>query len=1106
MLSRASDLFLLLRWLSAGGIVLALLPLARTAEPERRDFDLRAGPAAVTLKEFALQAGREIMFAAATVQDVNTSALRGFYPALEALDRLLAGTALFATEDGPSGALMVRQRNAPDRPPPPLPSRSDPTSPVNRKTLLSVLGLALGLTPAAPAAETSAATGATLIGRVSNESTGAYLPGATIRIESLGLATVSERDGSYRLVVPAGSHTLVASFSGLDARRQTLEFRAGATVTHDFALTAEVYRMTKYVVSSEREGNALALTLQRQADNVKNVISADAFGSLAGNPADLLQRVPGIVAEHVGGDIRYLSIRGINPDLSSIQIDGNRSASITPDRRAWFENLNADPIESMEVIKAPTPDMEADSIGGTINLKSRSGFDVKGRRISYSLGGTIAVRRDRPHPAATFSYADVLGRDQRLGISFSAGFREYVAVMDDTIHDFQNTETGPAYQWRLETVDRENLRGRWGGGLKLDYKLGDRASIFANFTYAPNSEDNFVITHRTATAQSVATLDPQGNPTGTGAILPGYTDTRTQARPLAASTVEIINLHRERSAAVYNVQLGGRFRDARYEIDYDATYSLGEHTDHFNRTTVTARGIGWILDRTGRSRWTPTVTYAGGPDPSNLDNYTTNVFDSVRPFVDNTLYGAQLNLRRNLDLPVPTYVKAGLRFRREENQRANRDRRWNHVGPDGTMGTADDRLSQFRDADYQYGHFRGFYAPRPIPDVDAMRDHIVTTPGLWREDTLYSLTQRLANDLYAEENVRAGYVMGHTRINRLSILAGLRVEDTQVEGEGPVVRLTAEERARRAAWVGPVTEAEGVRRILAERGGRQRQENDYRHVFPSLHFKFEARPGLIGRLSYSTGIGRPNFNTITPNLSVNDDNQIVTANNPGLRPQFSDNFDASLEYYFEPVGVISAGVFLKEISDFMFTAGGTVIGAGSDNGFDGLYSGYELRTQRNGGSARVRGFELNYQQQFTFLPGWLKGFGLLANYTWLETEGDYGNIGNTQTTAQVTGFTPSTGNVGVSYILGRYNLRVAYNYKDQKLTAFNALENRRRYEVASNRFDVKLRYLLTRNFDVYVDLYNAFNEKQREVWGKNRPRYVRDRNDPQIHVGVNGRF
>ena len=126
------------------------------------------------------------------------------------------------------------------------------------------------------------------------------------------------------------------------------------------------------------------------------------------------------------------------------------------------------------------------------------------------------------------------------------------------------------------------------------------------------------------------------------------------------------------------------------------------------------------------------------------------------------------------------------------------------------------------------------------------------------------------------------------------------------------------------------------------------------------------------RASYATNIGRPGLGQLIPNTTVNDENRTVSTSNPSLKPQNADNFDLILEYYFEPAGLLSAGVFLKEIKNFIFTAGGQTVGAGSDNGFDGRYEGYALTSQRNGGSARIRGLELNYQQQFTFLPGWLK--------------------------------------------------------------------------------------------------------------------------------------
>src|SRR4030095_17257388 len=97
--------------------------------------------------------------------------------------------------------------------------------------------------------------------------------------------------------------------------------------------------------------------------------------------------------------------------------------------------------------------------------------------------------------------------------------------------------------------------------------------------------------------------------------------------------------------------------------------------------------------------------------------------------------------------------------------------------------------------------------------------------------------------------------------------------------------------------------------------------------------------------------------------------------------QYSDNFDATAEYYFEPVGSFTASVFLKEVNDFQFTDNSQLVPAGAENGFGGLYEGYRITTTRNGGSARYRGFELAYKQQFTFLPGFWRGFGFYAHST-----------------------------------------------------------------------------------------------------------------------------
>ena len=163
-------------------------------------------------------------------------------------------------------------------------------------------------------------------GTVTNSATGALLEGARVQLKGTDREVSTDNTGTYRLTnLPAGNAVLTISYTGLTAVEVSVVVGDGAT-TQNVGLTSEIYRMGSFVVESEREGNAKAITLQRQSDGVKNVVSADAFGGLAGNPADLAMRLPGVEGESVGGDIRYLRIRGLHQNLSSITQDGNRLA------------------------------------------------------------------------------------------------------------------------------------------------------------------------------------------------------------------------------------------------------------------------------------------------------------------------------------------------------------------------------------------------------------------------------------------------------------------------------------------------------------------------------------------------------------------------------------------------------------------------------------------------------------------------------------------------------------------------------------------------------------------------------------------------------------
>ena len=993
--------------------------------------------------------------------------------------------------------------------------------------VLSRLILVLSLVLVVAASPASAQ--ATLTGIVTNSATGAVLEGARVQLKGSALETTTDNLGTYRFQgLPAGEAVLLVTYTGLSPAEAAATLGAAGTVRRDVGLTAEIYRMSRFVVGSEREGNAKAITLQRLSDGVKNVVSADAFGALAGNPADLAARLPGIEGESVGGDNRYLRIRGLSQNLSTITQDGNRLAdagSAGSTREFQFQTVSADSIERIEVTKSPTPDLDGDSIGGAVNLVTKSAFDSSPeRRIRGSIGAIWRARdpRDRPRTGASLSYSEVFGG--RIGVSVNLAYRPHGSIIDVSSQAHQqlpNDVTGPAYTYQYQIQDFNNIRTRSGAGIKLDYKLTDQARLFANWQYAKHTEhtSNSQVTWQTN--QAIATRDAAGALTGTGGIIPGYTDDETRVRGVAASTVAIASLANYKLGATNSLNVGGVHRHPGWNLEYDVYASQSKADYPGNNTfTYTARNVGFTLRR--NNRLFPDVTQTEGADWTKLESYTDNLYSSARMAGWDAYQGAAVNYRRSFTAPVPAYVKTGLRWRRQTRNLDNTPYNTVYVGPDGVMGPNpatgrnDDNLAQFG------------LANRPFPDTELGRYGAVPFPAFQADGRAFNLDKaiaanpthfrrQLATDLQTaftgnqqfEEQIRAAYLMGNLRLGQFSILGGVRVEFTETDGEGALQVITPEERARRAAWgTAPLNDTEITRRAREEFGRRQTRSGDYRSVFPGVHLRYQFTPNLLTRLSYSTSIGRPNVGQLIPRTTVNYENQTVSTSNPGLLPQTADNFDLTTELYFEPAGMLTVGVFLKEIKKFIYTAGGTTIASGTDNGFGGEYAGYALTTQYNGGFAKVKGIEIGYNQQFTFLPGWMSGFGAYANLTRMQAEGNYGT-GSAIALApnpRVAGFNPFIANVGVSYIRRQVNLRVQYSYLGRYLVGFNANESRATYAAARPTVDIKTIYNVSRNYSVYLDVVNVLMNPDRErQFGYGRPQ-VTHLMVPQLFFGVNGRW
>jgi TonB-dependent receptor len=392
---------------------------------------------------------------------------------------------------------------------------------------------------------------------------------------------------------------------------------------------------------------------------------------------------------------------------------------------------------------------------------------------------------------------------------------------------------------------------------------------------------------------------------------------------------------------------------------------------------------------------------------------------------------------------------------------------------------------------------------RHIPQWEAsdfIHERVPAQPELWREDQYFAASNHFINSRDVTEAVTAGYLMTEGRLDRTGFLAGVRTEKTDTESHGWVRARVPSTAAQQAA--DPVGAANrdyaGNRRVI---------EGSYTKSFPSVHLNQDITRNLKARVSWSTSFGRPPLSNLVPNETVNETAKTVTINNPSLLPQMAKNWDSSLEYYFEPAGMLSASWFHKKINDYIINGieGGT-IGTGNDNGFNGEYPGFTLLTRANAGTATVQGWEFAYQQQFTFLPGLLKGLNAAANYTLIQTSGDFGGTAS-RSTNEVPGFIPRTANYSLGWRYRSFSTRIGANYVGQYITNFAATGSPRNlYRDSRTIVTAGIAYHYRPTLHFTLDVQNVFNEPEAFYRGYRDRIQSYNIAGTAITAGVNGRF
>ncbi|TCK48333.1 TonB-dependent receptor [Xanthomonas vasicola] len=262
-------------------------------------------------------------------------------------------------------------------------------------------------------------------------------------------------------------------------------------------------------------------------------------------------------------------------------------------------------------------------------------------------------------------------------------------------------------------------------------------------------------------------------------------------------------------------------------------------------------------------------------------------------------------------------------------------------------------------------------------------------------------------------------------------------------------------------------------------------QQTYTDVLPSLNLRWMLSDQLQWRFAASRGISRPTFDKLNPNLSLSTGSSngastfTGTAGNPGLEAVKADQFDTALEWYFGQGSMMYGTLFYKKVEGFIANAV-----------FNEVYDGqvWQITRPVNGDAGKIRGAELGYTQFFDFLPGWLSGFGLQTNYTYVDSEAPSPTATDTNgqsLTVPLEGLSKNSYNAILSYETSRFQGRVAYNWRSDWLvtTAGNGTGNLPVYNKGFGQLDASLRFNINDVWSISLDGVNLLDTRRESYLG-----------------------
>ncbi len=915
-------------------------------------------------------------------------------------------------------------------------------------------------------------------GEVKDVASGNLLPGANVVIEGTQLGAATNLRGKFVILrAPIGTYMLKASYMGYEPATREVIVRPDQEVVVDFELEHKTLRGQTVVVTAEASGQMAAINQQISAISIKNVVSSARIQELPdATAAESLGRLPGVSMSRSGGEANKVSVRGLTP---KIQIEGvSMQSTERGGGNVDISMISPNALGSIEVTKALTPDMEANRLGGTIDLKIRSAADKPHSDLMVQGGYDT-----QEESYGNYKIVGSVGKrflNKNLGVYLN-GYVEKrnrgTDIMDpDFIEDFTlpQEERHKSLRFdRIDYTDRSEDRRRFGGTLVLDYKMPTGSIKMSNFA---SRMDRDILEHRQAFGgrdEISWSINKSGNK--------NYLD-------------QMVN------------RLYGEFYLPLGTIDISLSHSFAQQYQPVQRR-ITGYGI---YDMTPEQKvTTPYLDYV-------------NVLQIKGPVNDKKIYLRDIGkdsylskdreyaVKANYQYPftIGKYASGSLKLGvLYKHGRRVYDRESINVNCKLNDGKINEEL--FREMpevwsdpihtvlpylplswDEHFDNdkfFDGKYNLLPFMNLDVFdRLHEVTWPYFERTEYFYNRgVASFSHDQDGNEEMKAGYIMANINIlnNKLNFIPGIRYENMNYKYTGSTLII-------------PMGGSLREDMFTEDRVGKETTTTTHENFFPMIHLRVKPTNWIDVRLGYTNAATRPSYVDLVPYMLTNPNTMTVESGNPNLKPQLSENWDLYVSGYTGKVGLLTAGVFYKEIKNGLRHTAYFLpdTNATKSYGLPAYYKGFMYLIPLNKKyPGFTKGLELEWQTNFWYLPFPFNGIVLNANYTYIKSESkipflyfidDFSTFPPTKTqvdTFYVVDQPRSLINISIGYAYKGFSGHISYLYQGRSLSGAEQKSYLNTYIFPYSRWDFKVRQKLpVEGLEIYFNISNITNTGDRE--------------------------